>query len=60
MTTSEKMDWTRKHWGKLKNSGKLNLAIKKIKDQDNEESLIYWSVDDIIDIEESLPEYLIY
>jgi len=56
MTTNQKLEWTRANWSKLKKEGRLKFAIEKIKKAD--EDLDNYSVGDIIDIEESLPEYL--
>lgn len=56
VATIEKLKWTRANWSKLKKDGKLEVAIEKIKKTDRD--LDNYSVQDIIDIEESLPEYL--
>ena len=57
MTTYKKLDWTRKNWKNLRAKGKLNGVIQKILDKD-EWLRTNYSVQDIIDIEESLPSYL--
>lgn len=51
MTEKEKLEWCRKHWGRLKREGRLERVIAKIKIHD-------FTVQEIIDFEECFPEYL--
>lgn len=56
MTTYEKLEWVRNNWSRLKVNNKLRIALERIKSKDK--SLDPYTIQDIIDIEESLPMYL--
>ena len=55
MTTQEKLQWCRDRWHDLKSKSKLTSALEKIIKNDN--SLAEYTVEDIIEIEESVDEF---